>query len=244
MQLQQKTLFLQCAPKTTDQTLSNVTICRSRDVKLARKRSKRLWHAWARVRKTQIIQFSLSCLFIQFLLSRTSFSPCVWSSLVLPSFRSDPCLFSSLLTLLLLLFLFSPPGLAGQYRGVFLSFCRQFSQRIFAVFPSASRSPPLSSHFHAAHWAAVLCVFIAVCGRGGGPLSATNGLLENTDSYASPCGEVWGKREKGKDLEGRLRDGSFEESPLKEIRLTQRRNLRFCFDWKLLQIMRSATLVV
>lgn len=55
----------------------------------------------------------------------------------------------------------------------------------------------------------MLCVFIAVCGSGGGPLPATNGLLENTDSYASPCGELWGKREKGEDLERRLRESGF-----------------------------------
>lgn len=55
----------------------------------------------------------------------------------------------------------------------------------------------------------MLCVFIAVCGRGGGPLPATNGLLENTDSYASPCGELWRKQEKGEDLERRLRESGF-----------------------------------
>lgn len=60
---------------------------------------------------------------------------------------------------------------------------------------------PVSSHFHAAHWAAMLCVFIAVCGRGGGPLPATNGLLENIDSYASQSGELGREGEEEKDLE-------------------------------------------
>lgn len=130
-------------------------------------------------------------------------------ALVLPSFRSDPCLFLSLLTLLLLSFFSSwPVRLQASIKVFLILLATIFSTSLARVSRRLSLPPP-SSHFHATHWAAMLCVFIAVCGRGGGLLSATNGLLENTDSYASPCGEVWGKQEKGKDLEGRLRESSF-----------------------------------
>lgn len=138
--LQQKAVLLQ-----RYQTLGNIPPWRSGHVKLAGKLTKMIWHAWARVCKTWIIQFSLSCLFFHLVLSYSSFSPCVWSSLVLPSFRSDPSLFSSLLTLLLLLF--STPGLEGCWpvSWCFLSFCRQFSQPLFPVSPSASRCLPFLS---------------------------------------------------------------------------------------------------
>lgn len=64
---------------------------------------------------------------------------------------------------------------------------------------------PLSSHFHATHWAATLSVFISVCGRGGSPVPATNGLLENTDSHASQSGELHREKEK-EDLEWSQRE--------------------------------------
>lgn len=70
----------------------------------------------------------------------------------------------------------------------------QYQRCFLVLFLSVPRLPPslspVSSHFHAARWAAMLCFFIAVCGRGGGLLPATNGLLENTDSHASQSGEL------------------------------------------------------
>lgn len=89
---------------------------------------------------------------------------------------------------------------SGQYQGVFSSIlpCLPLS-------PSVSLALPPSSHFHAAHRAAMLCVFISVCGRGGGLVPATNGLLENTDSHASQSGRLG--REGGRiwsEAEGRV----------------------------------------
>lgn len=89
-----------------------------------------------------------------------------------------------------------------HYQGVFSSILR------FLSLSPSSRSislSPLSSHFHADCWAATLCIFISVCGRRGGLVPATNGLLENTDSHASQSGELG--REGGRiwsEAEGRV----------------------------------------
>lgn len=134
--------------------------------------------------------------FIPLLLIETfSFSPPCFLS-CFPSFLSILLIFLCF-SLFLHSLLFSPPPTtplplfcplplcfwaSGQYQGVFL-----------ILFLSVPRLPPslspVSSHFHAARRVAMLCFFIAVCGRGGGLLPATNGLLENTDSHASQSGE-------------------------------------------------------
>lgn len=126
----------------------------------------------------------------------------------------SPSLFSSSSPFLLIPFhhsLFYPfdLGLVASIK-VFSHPSSPFSLSFISLISLISLSP-LSSHFHAARWAAMLCVFISVCGRGGGLVPATNGLLENTDSHASQSGELG--REGGRiwsEAEGRVvlgRDG-------------------------------------
>lgn len=149
--------------------------------------------------------FSLFSLFL--LLAYVFFFFCSFTPLYLVS----PSLFSSSCPLL------SPslpslPSLplcswdSGHYQGVFTS--------ILALLYPPHLPPslsPLSSHFHAARRAAMLCVFISVCGRGGGLVPATNGLLENTDSHASQARELGREaRRIWSEAEGRMvseRDG-------------------------------------
>lgn len=94
-----------------------------------------------------------------------------------------------------------------HYQGVFTSTLLSLSLclSLFSPLFSSILLFPLSSHFHATHWAATLSVFISVCGRGGSPVPATNGLLENTDSHASQSGELHREKEK-EDLEGSQRE--------------------------------------
>lgn len=69
---------------------------------------------------------------------------------------------------------------------------------------SVSLSPQFS-HFHATCWATMLYIFISVCGRGSGPVPATNGLLENADSHASQSGELGrGRGRIWSEAEGRV----------------------------------------
>lgn len=74
--------------------------------------------------------------------------------------------------------------------------------------PASLHLSPLSSRFHAARWAVMLCVFIPVCGRGGSLVPAANGLLKNTDSHTSQSGElgreggrrIWSEAERESDF--------------------------------------------
>lgn len=117
----------------------------------------------------------------------------------------------------------SPPGLEGCWpvSRCFLSFCRQFSQPLFPVSPSASRSLPFP------------LIFMRLTGQ---PCSASLSL--SVGEEAARCQQLmdfWktqtvmhGRVQKCEESrrKGRIwRDGwgrvVFEESPLKDIRLTQ-----------------------
>lgn len=134
-----------------------------------------------------LAQWCLSSFFHSFLFD-VSFCVCIIYPLFYP-FHS----FSSL-------HLYSWASL--HYQGVFTSTLLSLSLCLLLFSPlfSSILLFPLSSHFHATHWAATLSVFISVCGRGGSPVPATNGLLENTDSHASQSGELHREKEK-EDLE-------------------------------------------
>lgn len=155
--------------------------CRSTDVKIARKQTKMIWHAGAWVWKTQIVQFSLSCLF-SFFLSFTSFSLCVWSSLVLLFSVLTLSCFHPIWHSCLFFFLLIVCKTAGQYRGVSYPFADNFPN-VFPPCPLPSLDPSAFLLFSCSPLGS-LALRLYQCLRERRSLSPNNGLLENKDSNA------------------------------------------------------------
>lgn len=116
--------------------------------------------------------------------------------------------FAHTLGLLLITNLFSNLCSSSLSFPLCLSFSLNRRPSLFSVLFPSTPLFPLSSHFHATHWAATLSIFISVCGRGGSPVPATNGLSENTDSHASQSGELHREKEK-EDLKWSQRESDF-----------------------------------